>query len=79
MDAATVRTLLEAHLEGCQVHVEGEGDRYDITVVGAVFEGMRPVQKQQLVYGGLTEQIASGSIHAVNIRTFTPDQWQSLA
>lgn len=79
MDAATVTTLLQTQLEGCEVHVEGEGNRYDITVVGEVFEGMRPVQKQQLVYAGLADQIADGSIHAVNIRTFTPDQWRSLA
>ncbi|MBN7795350.1 BolA family protein [Parahaliea mediterranea] len=79
MDAATVTALLEAHLEGCQVHVEGEGNRYDITVVGEVFEGMRPVKKQQLVYAALSDQIADGSIHAVNIRTFTPEQWRSLA
>ncbi len=79
MDSATVSALLEAHLEGCQIQVEGEGNRYDITVIGEVFEGKRPVQRQQLVYAALNEQIANGSIHAVNIRTFTPDQWQAGA
>lgn len=79
MDAATVTALLEAHLEGCQVQVEGSGNHYDILVVGEVFDGMRPVQRQQLVYAGLSEQIADGSIHAVNIKTFTPEQWRSLA
>jgi acid stress-induced BolA-like protein IbaG/YrbA len=34
------------------------------------------VAKQQLVYGALSEQIADGSIHAVNIKTFTTDQWR---
>ncbi|MFO7550161.1 MAG: BolA/IbaG family iron-sulfur metabolism protein [Haliea sp.] len=79
MDAATVTALLEAHLEGCQIQVEGAGDRYDITVIGDLFEGKRPVQRQQLVYAALNEQIANGSIHAVNIRTFTPGQWQAGA
>lgn len=79
MDAATVTALLEAHLQGCQVQVDGAGNRYDITVVGTVFEGKRPVQRQQLVYAGLAEQIANGSIHAVNIRTFTPEQWAAGA
>lgn len=79
MDAATVTTLLQSKLEGCEIHVEGEGNRYDITVIGEVFADMRPVKKQQLVYAGLSEQIADGSIHAVNIRTFTPEQWQGLA
>lgn len=79
MDAATVTALLEAHLEGCQIQVEGEGNRYDVTVIGQIFDGKRPVQRQQLVYAALNEQIANGSIHAVNIRTFTPEQWQAGA
>ena len=77
MDAAQVKALVESHMEGCEVTVQGEGNSYDITVVGEVFTGMRPVQKQQLVYGALGEQIADGSIHAVNIRTCTPDEWRS--
>lgn len=79
MDAATVTALLEEHLEDCQIEVEGAGNRYDITVIGEIFEGKRPVQRQQLVYAALNEQIANGSIHAVNIRTFTPGQWQAGA
>ncbi len=77
MDAARVRALVEAHLEGCDVTVQGEGSSYDITVVGDVFTGLRPVKKQQLVYGALSEQIADGSIHAVNISTYSPDEWRA--
>lgn len=77
MDAIQVKALVAAHLEGCEVMVQGEGNSYDIAVVGEVFSGLRPVQKQQLVYGALNEQIADGSIHAVNISTYTPDEWRS--
>ena len=77
MDAATVTALLKEQLSGCEIIVEGGGDRYDIVVVGEVFEGKRPVQCQQLVYAALSESIANRSIHAVNIRTFTPAQWQA--
>jgi acid stress-induced BolA-like protein IbaG/YrbA len=76
MDAATVKTLLENHLEQCEFHVQGEGNHYDIIAIGDVFEGLRPVQKQQLVYAALGDCIADGSVHAVNIRTYTPAQWQ---
>ena len=76
MDAAAVQSLVKASLEDCEVTVEGEGNHYDILVVGNVFAGLRPVAKQQLVYAALGEQIADGSIHAVNIRTFTQDQWR---
>ncbi len=77
MDAATVKVLLQTHMDGCEFHVQGEGNHYDITAIGAVFVGLRPVKKQQLVYGALSEHIADGSIHAVNIRTFTPAEWEA--
>ena len=77
MDAATVEALLQDHLQGCEFRVDGEGSNYNILAIGAVFEGLRPVKKQQLVYAALTDQIADGSIHAVNIRTFTPSEWQA--
>jgi acid stress-induced BolA-like protein IbaG/YrbA len=77
MDAATVKQLLQNHLDDCEFHVQGEGNHYDIIAIGEVFEGLRPVQKQQLVYGALNECIADGSVHAVNIRTYTPQQWQA--
>jgi acid stress-induced BolA-like protein IbaG/YrbA len=77
MDAAIVKNLVLAELPGCECHVQGEGANYDIEVIGEVFDGLRPVKKQQLVYAALSEQIAKGSIHAVNIRTYTPEQWQS--
>ncbi len=79
MDAATVKVLLQTHLDDCEFHVQGEGSNYDIIAIGEVFEGLRPVRKQQLVYGALSEQIADGSIHAVNIRTYTPAEWQARA
>ncbi len=79
MDAATVTALLEAQLAECEIQVQGEGANYDITVIGDVFEGLRPVKKQQLVYAALSDHIAEGSIHAVNIRTFTPEQWRQQA
>lgn len=79
MQPNEIKALLDAGLENCDVRVEGEGSHFDILVIGEVFAGMRPVQKQQLVYGVLNEQIASGSIHAVNIRTFTASEWEAQA
>ncbi len=77
MDAATVKSLLQGHLPDCEFHVQGEGSNYDITAVGEVFDGLRPVKKQQLVYAALADEIAGGAIHAVNIRTLTPAEWQA--
>ena len=45
--------------------------------VGDAFEGLSPVKRQQLVYAALSDEIASGALHAISIKTFTPVQWQT--
>lgn len=72
MQAEQIKQLLEAALPGCDVQVSIEGSHCDVIVVGDVFEGLRAVKRQQMVYAGLSQQIADGSIHAVNIKALTP-------
>jgi Predicted transcriptional regulator, BolA superfamily len=55
-----------------QVEARMEGNHAHVTVVSAVFEGLSPVKKQQLVYGALNPAIASGAIHAVHMKTLVP-------
>ena len=76
MDNESVKQLLLNQLEDCQVEVHSDdGSHFDVQVVGDVFEGLRPVKKQQLVYAALNDKIVDGSIHAVNIKTFTLAEW----
>ena len=76
MNPDDVRELLAAELADCDVTVEGDGRHFDVLVVGDIFEGLRPVQRQQKVYEVLQAQIAEGTIHAVNMKTFTPGELQ---
>ena len=78
MDAEQVKQIIEQQLEGAHVIPSGEGCNFQVTVVGEVFNGLTPLKKQQLVYSCLTDQIADGSIHALGIKTYTPDQWQQI-
>jgi acid stress-induced BolA-like protein IbaG/YrbA len=75
MQAQDIQALLEAKLENCEVNVQGDGSHFDITVIGLMFDGLRAVKKQQLVYAVLSEEIASGAIHAVNMKLYTPQEW----
>lgn len=71
MLAEDIKTLLAAALENCDIQVEGEGSNFNITVVGDLFDGLRPLKRQQLIYAVLTDYIADGAIHAVNMTTLT--------
>lgn len=75
MDPQEVRQLLLEQLNGCEVEVNGDGRHFDLLIVGDCFEGLSPVKKQQLVYAVLNPWIADGRIHAVNMKTFTPAEW----
>ena len=76
MNPEDVKTLLEAALTDCQIQVESEGSHFNIVAVGDIFEGKRAVQRQQIVYAALNEQISSGAINAVNMKIFTHQEWQ---
>ncbi|WP_390882407.1 BolA family protein [Halomonas saccharevitans] len=77
MQPSDVKALLENRLDGCEFHIQGEGCNFQVAAVGEVFEGLSPVKRQQMIYGALTEEIASGALHAVSIKTYTPQQWQA--
>ncbi|PMR68746.1 cell division protein BolA [Halomonas heilongjiangensis] len=72
-----VKALLEARIDDCEFHIQGEGCNFQVVAVGEVFDGLSPVKRQQLIYGALSAEIASGALHAVSIKTYTPAQWQS--
>lgn len=77
MQAIEIKQLIEAGLKDCTAIVEGEdGRHYSATVISPEFNGKNRVQKQQMVYTTLGNRIADGTIHAISIKTFTPEEWQ---
>jgi acid stress-induced BolA-like protein IbaG/YrbA len=75
MNNDDVKRILEERLEGCDIQVEGDGSHFNLVIVGALFEGLRTLRRQQLVLASLNTEIAEGAIHAVNMKTFTPEEW----
>lgn len=77
MHALDIKQLIESGLPTCTANVQGEdGRHFDAIVISPLFLGKNRVQKQQLVYAALEKQIADGSIHAISIKTFTPEEWR---
>jgi acid stress-induced BolA-like protein IbaG/YrbA len=77
MSPEDVKILLENTLFDCEFQVATDGGHFNIVAIGEIFTNKRPVQRQQVIYGALGEQISSGEIHAVNIKTFTREEWNS--
>ncbi|HIF9381000.1 TPA: BolA family iron metabolism protein IbaG [Photobacterium damselae] len=75
MEISEIKAILESALELDEVIVKGEGSHYEVIAVGAIFDSMSRVKKQQTIYGPLMGHIAANDIHALSIKTFTPQEW----
>ena len=79
LDSDQIKELLSSRLPGCEISVGGEGGKFEVTAVGAVFSGLNAVKRQQKIYAILNDHIASGAIHAVTMRLFTADEYAATA
>jgi acid stress-induced BolA-like protein IbaG/YrbA len=78
MQPEEIKRLIEAGIENCEAFVEGDGAHFLACVVSPVFAGKSRVQKQQLVNDTVRSQLLDGTLHALSIKTFTPEEWNKL-
>jgi acid stress-induced BolA-like protein IbaG/YrbA len=76
MENAEIKALIEAGIPGVEARVKGDGSHYEAIVIGDCFEGKSMVNQQKMVYAVLNEHITSGAIHALSIKTYTPEKWE---
>lgn len=70
-----IKALIEGHIPDAQAMVEGEGCNARVTVVSPFFEGKSLLQQQRAVNEAVADLIASGALHALSIKSYTPAQW----
>lgn len=56
--------------------VDGDGRHFDIVLVSSVFSGKNKLARQRFVYSYLKDWLADGRLHAVELRTWTPEEWE---
>jgi acid stress-induced BolA-like protein IbaG/YrbA len=72
----SVQAGIAAGLACEHVEVVGDGQHFQALVVSAAFAGKSRVQRHQLVYAALGERMRE-EIHALSMRTLTPEEWRS--
>jgi acid stress-induced BolA-like protein IbaG/YrbA len=74
MNPKQIEELIRVALPGALVRVRSEDNvHFEATVVAREFNGLRPLQRHQLVYKALGERMG-GEIHALQLETLTPDE-----
>jgi acid stress-induced BolA-like protein IbaG/YrbA len=79
--AAEIEKLLREGLPTEHVLVEdttGGGDHFQAVVVSQAFAGKSRVAQHQLVYAALGDHMRA-RIHALALKTYTPEQWRDNA
>ena len=79
LTANELRNYIMNGLACDHVQVLGDdGQHFEAVVVSPQFTGKNKVQQHQLVYLALGDRMRS-EIHALAMRTFTPDAWAQSA
>lgn len=78
MPIAELRNLLEQAFPEDEVHLDTpDHTHYQCVIVSARFKGKTPVERHQMVYKALGNAMDE-DVHALSLRTYTPDQWKNL-
>ena len=77
MNPEDIKQLIETGISDAKASVTGDGSKFEAAVVSRAFEGLSTVKKHQLVYGTVAEHIASGALHALTIKAYTPEEWSA--
>ncbi len=72
---AMITARIKDKIPDAEIILDGEGCSYKATVISTIFADMPPVKKHQAVYATVNDLITSGELHALTIKTFTPEQW----
>jgi acid stress-induced BolA-like protein IbaG/YrbA len=73
-----VEAMIQLELPDAVVQVQdlGGGDHLQAIVVSAQFEGKTLVKQHQMVYTAVKDALATEAIHALALKTYTPQEWE---
>ena len=77
MHPEQVRTIIAEGIACEHLQVAGDGQHFEALIVSAAFVGKSRVQRQQAVNKVLQQHFNSGELHALSMKTQTPEEWSA--
>jgi len=74
MNAQAIEQLIAAGLACEHLEVTGDGRHWNAVIVSETFTGKRLIQRHKLVYATLGNKMQTDEIHALSMKTLTPDE-----
>ena len=75
----SLKAHLEAALPGAKAEfsdLTGTGDHWQVVVISEAFEGKSLLVQHRMVKDIFDPEIQAGHLHALTIKTYTPQQWE---
>jgi BolA protein len=77
LDATRVEVTDQSALHAGHEEAQEGGGHFQVLVVSEKFRGQSRVAAQRMVYAALADMMRN-DIHALTMRTFTPEQWADI-
>ena len=71
MTTDDIKKKIEQAIPGSRAQVAGSDAHYEALVVADAFEGKSLIERHQMVYAAVQEEMRSEAIHALSLRTVT--------
>jgi acid stress-induced BolA-like protein IbaG/YrbA len=72
----SIEQSIRAGLACTHLEVTGDGAHFEAVIVSPAFAGLTRVRQHQLVYAALGDRMRD-EIHALSMKTFSPEEWAS--
>jgi acid stress-induced BolA-like protein IbaG/YrbA len=75
MQTEEIEQLIESGMKTEIVRVKGDGKHFTAIIVSPEFADKTRIDRQRLVFATLQQALATDRLHAITLKTFTPDEW----
>ena len=77
LDPKQIETWIAAGLPTEFVAVQGDGQHFEAVIVSSEFAGLNRVKRQQRINAILKARFDTGELHALSMKTLTPEEWNA--
>ena len=77
MQTNTIKQLILTAIADAEILIEGDGSHFNATVITPAFAGQSRIKRQQMVYDAVKKELLDGTLHALSLKTFTPEEYQA--
>ena len=75
----TIENIIKSALPDATIYVMdpyNDGQHFQALVISPTFSGASLVEQHQMVMNPLKEALESNTVHALSLKTFTPEKWE---